>query len=554
MDSTLSLAPTMHEHDPDAQPTPAASTSRFLAPHQRSHSPFPRDTDMGAPLSARARELARRGRDQDQETGIVPLELIGADDPKPDSYEVTFDGPDDPRNAQNWPLRRKVKNTALITLATLFAGVGSAIFSGASTEIAERFGVGQVVGELANSMFVIGFACGPQIFGPASEVIGRKWPLVIGCLLSAIFAIQVAGASNLATIMLGRFFGGVFGAAPYAIGGGIFHDLYDALHVQTGIAFFATATAGGPALGPVIGTGLASTSASYGWRWTEWFMLCFGMLTSVLLALFMDESFAPVILQRAAAERRHATRNWAWHAELDTVRVTPRDVVVRYILRPVKMLFSEPMLLVVTIYLTFVYSLLYGLMAAVPTIFSGYRGMTAVHASLPFLSVFVGILFGGGIIILDMHRYARVLKASGQESLPEQRFVPMGLGAVMLPIGLFWFAFTGPALVGSPWPSIIALGFSMCGMVLIFECGIIYLIDMYKSFANSAIAANTLARSLVGGGFPLFVTGMIRNLGWESTWAMALLAFIAVALAPIPLVFYHTGARIRALSRFSLEL
>jgi hypothetical protein len=44
-------------------------------------------------------------------------------------------------------------------------------------------------------------------------------------------------------------------------------------------------------------------------------------------------------------------------------------------------------------------------------------------------------------------------------------------------IGLFWFAFTGPAQVESIWPSIIALAFAMCGMVLIFECGIIYLID-----------------------------------------------------------------------------
>jgi hypothetical protein len=44
-------------------------------------------------------------------------------------------------------------------------------------------------------------------------------------------------------------------------------------------------------------------------------------------------------------------------------------------------------------------------------------------------------------------------------------------------IGLFWFAFTGPAQVESIWPSIIALALAMCGMVLIFECGIIYLID-----------------------------------------------------------------------------
>jgi MFS family permease len=71
--------------------------------------------------------------------------------------------------------------------------------------------------------------------------------------------------------MLGRWFGGVFGAAPYAIAGGSFHDMLDPLHVQIGIAFFAVATAGGPALGPVVGAGLVSTSDE-GWRWVGWYV------------------------------------------------------------------------------------------------------------------------------------------------------------------------------------------------------------------------------------------------------------------------------------------
>jgi hypothetical protein len=35
---------------------------------------------------------------------------------------------------------------------------------------------------------------------------------------------------------------------------------------------------------------------------------------------------------------------------------------------------------------------------------------------------------------------------------------------------------------------------------------------------------------------------------------MALLAFIALALAPIPLVFYHIGPRLRAMSKFNPDL
>jgi MFS family permease len=116
---------------------------------------------------------------------------------------------------------------------------------------------------------VIGFAFGPQVFGPLSELYGRKFPLVLGIFLSAIFNIPTATAPNLATIMISRFFAGVFGAAPYAIAGGCFHDMLDPVHVQIGVAFFAVSTAGGPALGPVVGAGLVSTGSD-GWRWVGW--------------------------------------------------------------------------------------------------------------------------------------------------------------------------------------------------------------------------------------------------------------------------------------------
>jgi MFS family permease len=141
--------------------------------------------------------------------------------------------------------------------------------------------------------------------------------------------------------LIGRFLSGVFGAAPYAIGGGIFHDIYDSVHVQGGIAFFAVATAGGPALGPLIGTALATTSDD-GWRWTGWFMLSFGMVVTVLLGAFMSEPYAPVILARMARDKRRDTGIENWWCPLDKVVITPLDVVTRYILRPMTMLCTEP--------------------------------------------------------------------------------------------------------------------------------------------------------------------------------------------------------------------
>lgn len=55
-------------------------------------------------------------------------------------------------------------------------------------------------------------------------------------------------------------------------------------------------------------------------------------------------------------------------------------------------------------------------------------------------------------------------------------------------------------------------------------------------------------RSLAGAGFPLFATPMFENLGVN--WASYLLGFIAVAMIPIPVLFYIFGSKLRSKSRY----
>lgn len=85
------------------------------------------------------------------------------------------------------------------------------------SDIAIEFGVSSEVAILSTALFVLGFAVGPMAFGPASEVIGHKYPMTLGVFVFAIFAIPVAVAKNAATIFICRFIAGVFGAAPLAI-------------------------------------------------------------------------------------------------------------------------------------------------------------------------------------------------------------------------------------------------------------------------------------------------------------------------------------------------
>jgi hypothetical protein len=78
-----------------------------------------------------------------------------------------------------------------------------------------------------------------------------------------------------------------------------------------------------------------------------------------------------------------------------------------------------------------------------------------------------------------------------------------------------------------------------------------YLVDAFTVRAASAIAANTVLRSLVGALLPLAGPAMYAKLGLG--WGNSLLGFIAVAMVPIPIFFYKYGERIRTNPRFQVD-
>jgi DHA1 family multidrug resistance protein-like MFS transporter len=124
-------------------------------------------------------------------------------------------------------------------------------------------------------------------------------------------------------------------------------------------------------------------------------------------------------------------------------------------------------------------------------------------------------------------------------------------GSLILPIGLFWFAWTSHPDIH--WaPQVVSGIFIGLGIILIFMSGVTYMVDVYLLNANSAIAINTFIRSAVAAGFPMFATYMYTSLGVD--WATSLLAFVCIALIPFPLVFWFYGKKIRSLSKFAFNL
>jgi DHA1 family multidrug resistance protein-like MFS transporter len=137
--------------------------------------------------------------------------------PDREEYVVEFNGHDDPLHAMNWPLRKKLATAAMLGFTTLTAAFGSSIFSAATGAIQQHFGVGSVVATLGTSLYVLGFATGPILWAPLSELKGRRFPLVIASFGFAVFNLAVATGKDLQTVLICRFFSGFFGACPLTV-------------------------------------------------------------------------------------------------------------------------------------------------------------------------------------------------------------------------------------------------------------------------------------------------------------------------------------------------
>ena len=207
------------------------------------------------------------------------------------------------------------------------------------------------VGILATSLYVLGYAFGPIIWAPLSELYGRRVPIIIGAFGFGVFSIGVAVAKDLQTIMLCRFFSGIFGSCPLAVVAAVFSDMFDNAHRGLAIAVFSMTVFMGPLLGPFIGGFL--TISYLGWRWTEYLTAIMAFTSCILAFFFQKESYPPVILVDKASELRRRTKNWGIHAKQEEVEVDFNELLTKNISRPLRILFTEPIVLLVSIYMSF---------------------------------------------------------------------------------------------------------------------------------------------------------------------------------------------------------
>jgi MFS family permease len=355
-------------------------------------------------------------------------------------------------------------------------------------------------------------------------------------------------AKNVTTLAVLRFLAGAFGSSPLTNSGGVIADMFDAKERGFAGALFAMAPFLGPSIGPIAGGFLGQAA---GWRWVEGLMAAFTGVVWIAVALYVPETYAPVLLRkRAVALSKITGHHYISKLEVGRPKKTPTQQFAIAIVRPWVLLFREPIVTLLSLYLAVIYGTLYLMFAAFPIIFDDLRNWSAGVSGLAFLGIAVGTVISVAAFFFDQVRYRKICEANGGAPVPEARLPLALVGSVMLPIGLFVFAWTnGPEI---HWiVPIFASGIFGAGLVSVFLSSQNYLIDSYTIFAASVIAGSSILRSLFGAAFPLFTTPLYQNLGIH--WGSSVPAFLSLVFLPFPWLFMKYGARIRAKCKFAAE-
>nr|XP_036581583.1 bicyclomycin resistance [Colletotrichum truncatum]KAF6789934.1 bicyclomycin resistance [Colletotrichum truncatum] len=295
--------------------------------------------------NAREPSLGHSGA-ADVEKGNPTTEDGDGGESSEDENVVWWDGDDDPQNPYNWPTWKKVMTCTLISAMTFVTPLASSIFAPGVPELMKEFQNDSLyLASFVVSVYVLGFAAGPLLCAPLSEIYGRTIVYHVCNVGFICFNVGAALAPTLNALIVFRFFAGIFGSCPMTNGGGSIADMIRQEKRGLAMSVFSIGPLLGPIIGPVAG-GFLSESA--GWRWSFWLLVIVSGVISIVMLIFLRETFATVILDRKVRRLRKETGNEVLRSKLD-IGLSSTDYFKRGIIRPLKMIAFSPITMILCV-------------------------------------------------------------------------------------------------------------------------------------------------------------------------------------------------------------
>lgn len=181
----------------------------------------------------------------------------------------------------------KFKIIVILALMSSIAPLSTDMYLPALTKVQESFETTPFLTQLSLASFFIAFALGQLIYGPLSDIFGRKKPLCVGVVLFMLSSLSCVLVDSVSAFIILRFFEALGGCAGVVIARAIVNDLFELKEAASIYALMMVVSSLAPMLSPAFGSLLLQF-----FSWVSIFIVLFifGIVLFLLLIFSLKES------------------------------------------------------------------------------------------------------------------------------------------------------------------------------------------------------------------------------------------------------------------------
>ncbi|THH29523.1 hypothetical protein EUX98_g4677 [Antrodiella citrinella] len=416
----------------------------------------------------------------------VEQDVVSADDRTYVEFEEN-----DSRNPHNFSPMRKWAITLMTSAFLALSVAGSSSYALGTPSMIRNLHASTFQATAGISTFTAGYSVVPLLISSVSEDFGRQPIYIVTVIGFTLMHLVVAKAENLSTVLVARFFGGVFGSGSI-LSAGTIADLWLPLERGLPMSIFSLAAVGGTGLGPVF-AGYVEMNPRLEWRWIQWIHLMCG-LSSPLYYAIAQKSFTQIVwcadgghdslnkgdaLRCVIAKRlRKQTGDKRYRARVEDDRASLGMRIFISLTSPFYFMFTEPVVASFSLWIGFAWGITFVLID---------QGSTG----LVFVTFFLLWMCTNQI---QERLYRKPVSTYG----PEARLYHAMFAALLFPVAMFIYAWcTFPSVT---WVALtIGIALFMWATFIMFLTVFNYLAEWYtNSLAPSFVAdVSTLATGLL---------------------------------------------------------
>ena len=248
----------------------------------------------------------------------------------------------------------------------------------------------QSASQLTISIFLLGYAIGPLLLSPLSELYGRM--KMLQACNACFFVFTLAGGSvrSPAQLLAFRFLAGFGGATSLSIGGGVLGDCFSPSELSPAGAIYCVIPTIGPCLGPIVG----GFSVQYStWRWTFWSVAAFDIGVQVAALFLVCETHASTVLQSKCWRPCKETRNTNLYVKsVPSYSVADPRLWRHALVRPFKLLGTQILIQVLALYMAYLTGVAFIIETTFPILWTQTYQQLPAQGSLNYISLGIAYL------------------------------------------------------------------------------------------------------------------------------------------------------------------